>query len=45
MSATDPAIDLLKRLAKLHLDYEKLEPWELEFVETPGVPDSAPFLL
>jgi predicted helicase len=25
-------------LAGLHLDYEKLKPWELEFVETPGVP-------
>ena len=27
-----------EKLAKLHLDYEKLQPWELEFVETPGVP-------
>jgi predicted helicase len=27
-----------KALAALHLDYEKLSPWELEFVETPGVP-------
>ena len=27
-----------KKLATLHLDYEKLTPWELEFVETPGVP-------
>ena len=27
-----------KKLAALHLDYEQLEPWELEFVETPGVP-------
>ncbi|HEY8748115.1 MAG TPA: type ISP restriction/modification enzyme [Tepidisphaeraceae bacterium] len=27
-----------KKLAGLHLDYEKLEPWELEWVETPGVP-------
>lgn len=27
-----------EQLAKLHLDYEKLKPWELEFVETPGVP-------
>ncbi|MGA2496372.1 MAG: type ISP restriction/modification enzyme [Tepidisphaeraceae bacterium] len=27
-----------KELAGLHLDYEKLEPWELEFVETPAVP-------
>jgi predicted helicase len=27
-----------KRLAGLHLDYEKLEPWELEFQETPGEP-------
>jgi len=27
-----------KKLADLHLDYEQLKPWELEFVETPGVP-------
>lgn len=27
-----------KKLAALHLDYEKLEPWELEFQETPGEP-------
>jgi predicted helicase len=27
-----------EKLAKLHLDYEQLEPWELEFVESPGVP-------
>jgi predicted helicase len=27
-----------EKLAKLHLDYEKLKPWEVEFVETPGVP-------
>ncbi len=27
-----------KKLAELHLDYEKLEPWDLEFVEAPGVP-------
>ena len=27
-----------EKLAKLHLDYEKLKPWDLEFVETPGVP-------
>jgi predicted helicase len=26
-----------EKLAKLHLDYEKLKPWDLEFVETPGV--------
>jgi predicted helicase len=25
-------------LAALHLNYEKLDPWELEFIETPGVP-------
>jgi predicted helicase len=25
-------------LARLHLDYEKLEPWPLEWIETPGVP-------
>jgi predicted helicase len=25
-------------LAALHLDYEKLDPWELKWVETPGVP-------
>jgi predicted helicase len=27
-----------ERLANLHLDYEKLEPWDLEFVEAPGAP-------
>ena len=27
-----------KKLAELHLDYEKLKPWDLDFVETPGVP-------
>jgi predicted helicase len=27
-----------KQLAALHLDYEQLEPWNLEFVEAPGVP-------
>lgn len=27
-----------KELARLHLDYEKLEPYELKFIETPGVP-------
>jgi predicted helicase len=27
-----------EKLAKLHLDYEKLKPWDLEFVEAPGVP-------
>jgi predicted helicase len=27
-----------KELAQLHLDYEKLKPWELEFIETEGVP-------
>ena len=26
-----------KKLAGLHLDYEKMEPWELEYIETPGV--------
>jgi len=26
-----------ERLAKLHLDYEKLKPWDLEFIETPGL--------
>jgi predicted helicase len=26
------------KLATLHLDYEKLEPWALEFQETPGEP-------
>jgi len=25
-------------LARLHLDYETLEPWPLEWIETPGVP-------
>jgi predicted helicase len=27
-----------QKLARLHLDYEKLEPWKLEWIETPGVP-------
>jgi predicted helicase len=27
-----------EKLAKLHLDYEKLKPWDLDFIETPGVP-------
>jgi predicted helicase len=27
-----------ENLARLHLDYEKLEPWPLEWMETPGVP-------
>lgn len=27
-----------EKLAKLHLDYEKLKPWDLGFVETPGIP-------
>jgi len=27
-----------QKLARLHLDYEKLEPWPLEWIETPGVP-------
>ena len=27
-----------EKLAKLHLDNEKLKPWELEFIETPGLP-------
>ena len=27
-----------KKLAALHLDYEKLEPWPLKLVETPGEP-------
>ncbi len=27
-----------KNLARLHLDYEKLEPWPLKWIETPGVP-------
>ena len=27
-----------KELARLHLDYEKLEPYDLKFLETPGVP-------
>src|SRR6267142_1583083 len=27
-----------EQLAKLHLDYEKLKPWDLEPIETPGVP-------
>jgi predicted helicase len=27
-----------EKLAKLHLEYENLEPWPLEWIETPGVP-------
>jgi predicted helicase len=27
-----------EKLATLHLDYEKQKEWELEFIETPGVP-------
>jgi len=27
-----------KRLAKLHIEYESLEPWPLEWIETPGEP-------
>lgn len=27
-----------KKLAKLHLDYEQLKPWDLDFVETEDVP-------
>jgi predicted helicase len=27
-----------EKLAKLHPDYEKLKPWDLDFIETPGVP-------
>ncbi|GEM_PF-4779799 len=30
--------DAGKELARLHLDYEKLEPYELKFIETSGVP-------
>jgi predicted helicase len=27
-----------EKLAKLHLDCEKLKPWDLDFIESPGVP-------
>ena len=27
-----------EKLARLHLDYEQLKPWDLELIETPGVP-------
>jgi predicted helicase len=27
-----------QKLARLHLDYEKLDPWPLEWIETPSVP-------
>ncbi len=30
--------DAGRELAKLHLDYEKLEPWPLQWIETEGVP-------
>ncbi len=30
--------DAGKALAKLHLDYESLDPWPLKWIETPGVP-------
>jgi predicted helicase len=38
--ATDFAAlaDAGKRLARLHLDYEQLEPYPLQWIETPGVP-------
>jgi len=29
-----------RELARLHLDYEKLDPWPLEWIESPGVPFS-----
>jgi predicted helicase len=29
-----------KELARLHLDYEKLDPYPLKWIETPGVPPS-----
>jgi len=31
-----------ERLARLHIDYEKLEPYPLKFVETPTVAASSP---
>ncbi|MGI8980249.1 MAG: hypothetical protein ACR2FY_13570 [Pirellulaceae bacterium] len=27
-----------EKLSKLHLGYEKLKPWDLDFSETPGIP-------
>ena len=27
-----------EKLARLHLDYETLEPWKLKWIETPGMP-------
>jgi predicted helicase len=30
--------DAGRNLAELHLDYEKIAPWELEWIESPGVP-------
>ena len=27
-----------EKLAKLHLDYEQLKPWDLDLIETPGLP-------
>jgi predicted helicase len=30
--------DAARKLATLHLDYEKLEPWDLHFIETEGIP-------
>ncbi len=30
--------DAGREFARLHLDYEKLEPWPLKWIETPGVP-------
>src|SRR6516165_10744160 len=30
--------DAGRKLATLHLDYEKLEPWDLRFIETEGIP-------
>ena len=33
-----PFADAGKKLSALHLDYEKLKPWDMEFIETPGMP-------
>ncbi len=33
-----PFAEAGEKLAKLHLDYEKLKPWDLEFQETPDEP-------
>jgi predicted helicase len=39
-SGFEHEFETVQELVDLHLDYEKLEPWELKWIETPGVPPS-----